>query len=284
MTLSSFTKKLNVYDAYEKIDTFYQMYQLGVTLDPIVFVNQLNAYKLYLEWSEKYFNIGSHFNYEQDVPRLEQYILDLPVFASQSTRITWEKNFGLSFNTWNKMHYACSDINSLELGPGQDLERLVLEKSETIADYQQNAPNNWPAVFSTGDVDSLPAVIKQQWVHDVVRREGIVPFLSQYKQQILGRYTEGYNRAQQTISQMVKLGIMISGPPIKKQTLSEKRKIIKNFDVLTELYNEWIAKNPNISSPINSYNLENSIQSEHRFWNFPTDSIESLPVLPPIQQ
>jgi hypothetical protein len=98
LTLKKITKKANVYTAHEKIDTFYEIYRSGVNLDSTVFVNQLDAYRRYIEWSEQYFNISSYFGYEQDVPRLEEYILNLPVFGNQSTRITWEKNFGLSFN------------------------------------------------------------------------------------------------------------------------------------------------------------------------------------------
>lgn len=282
MTLSGVTKKLNVYDAYEKIDTFYQMYQSGITLDPVVFVNQLNAYKLYLDWSKKYFNISSHFNYEQDIPRLEQYILDLPVFLNQTELITWHKNFGISFNTWNKMHYALSDITSLGANSTIDgLKKLVIEKYGTVTDYQQNAPRNWPAVFSAADVDQLPMEIKQQWVQNIIRREGIVPFLNSETQQSLNQYTKGYNQAQQTINQMVNLGIMISGPPIKKQTLIEKRKIIKNFDTLIALYNEWINNNPDIASPINEQLLVDNVVTESKFWNLSSDS---LPALLPIEQ
>ena len=70
MTLNTITKKLNVFNAYEKIDTFYEIYKSGVTLDPVVFTNHLWSYKQYVKWSEQHFDIASYFNYEKDIPRL----------------------------------------------------------------------------------------------------------------------------------------------------------------------------------------------------------------------
>lgn len=272
MTLSKITKKLNVFNAYEKIDTFYDIYQSGVTLDPTVFVNQLNAYKLYIEWSEQHFEVASYFNYEQDIPRLEQYILDLPVFASQPSLITWHKNFGISFNDWNKMHYASSDLTSLPYEPGHSLENALLESSSSVVDYQQNAPSDWPAVFSTTDIKNLPQEIQQRWVQHQIHQGGIVPFLSKEKQQLLSQYQPNYNQAQRTIDQMIELGIVISGPPIKKQTLMEKQKTIKNFDLLVELYNNWASENTNIAQPITSTAISDSIETERKFWEFQADS------------
>jgi hypothetical protein len=272
MTLSKITKKLNVFDAYEKIDTFYDIYQSGVTLDPTVFVNHLNAYKRYIDWSEQHFEVASYFNYEQDIPRLERYILDLPVFASQSNLITWDKNFGISFNDWNKMHYASSDLTSLPIGPGHSVENALLESPGSVVDYQQNAPSDWPAVFSTTDIRNLPQEIQHQWLQHQIRQGGIVPFLSKEKQQLLSQYQPNYNQAQHTINQMIELGIVISGPPIKKQTLMEKQNTIKNFDLLVELYNNWADKNSSVAQPITSTAISDSIQTERKFWEFQADS------------
>lgn len=285
MTLNKITKKLNVYDAYEKIDAFYEIYKSGVTLDPTVFVSQLNAYKLYIEWSSQYFDVGAYFNYEQDVPRLEQFILDLPIFSSQSNKITWQNNFGISFNSWNQMHYIRSDINSLALwDSGYTVNKLISNSVDQVEDYQQHAPKQWPAVYSTVDIDNLPVAIKQQWTRDIISREGIVSVLSQEKQHSLAPYKPGYDLAQKTINQMIELGIIINGPPIKKQTLTEKRKIIKNFDDLVEIYNKWIVHNPDIASPMTDQNFKDHTQTEDQFWkSIISDSNPQL-VAPPSQQ
>lgn len=275
MTLYQVTKKLNVYTASEKVDTFYEMYRSSVILDPNVFVNQLNAYRDYISWSEQYFDIGSYFNYEQDVPRLEKYILDLPVFRNQPEVISWDKNFGISFNNWNKMHYARSDLGSVILESNNKIEQLVSDLPESVTYYQQKSPMDWPAITKSQDIDMLPATIKKQFTQDYIRQEGIFSLLPQDRQSELSFAKQGYVEAQKTIDQMIKLGIVISGPPIKKQTLAEKAKIVKNFDQLTEIYNQWAINNPGIATPVTAEDISNQIQQENQFWHKSTTELIS---------
>jgi hypothetical protein len=283
MTLSTVTKKLNVYDVYEKVDTFYDMYKSGINLDTTVFERQLTAYKNYINWSEQYFDIGAYFNYEKDIPRLEQYILNLPVFAAQANRVTWDQNFGHSFNDWNQMHYIRSNPSALSCLPSQAVEKLLLSM-DPVQDYQQHSRPEMPPVYSAADLASLPEHVVNTWTHDMIGRTGVVPFLDSEKQQKLAPYQAGYALAKQTIDQMINLGIMVNGPPIKKQTLDDKHKIIKNFDELTAVYNRWIEQNPGIGEPIDSSTIDNQIRSESDFWYSIINSKDSAPALPPIQQ
>jgi len=283
MTLSTVTKKLNVYDVYEKVDTFYDMYKSGINLDATVFERQLTAYKNYLTWSEQYFDIGSYFHYEKDIPRLEQYILNLPVFAAQATQITWDQNFGHSFNDWNQMHYIRSNPSALSCLPAQAVEKLLLTL-DPVEDYQQHSQPDMPPVYSAADLAALPEHVVNTWTRDVISRTGIVPFLDLQKQQKLAPYESGYAMAKATIDQMISLGIMVSGPPIKKQTLDDKHQIIKNFDQLITVYNQWIDHNPGIGEPIDSDKIQSQISTESDFWNSIMNSKDSVPALPPIQQ
>lgn len=283
MTLSTVTKKLNVYDVYEKVDTFYDMYKSGINLDTTVFERQLTAYKNYLTWSEQYFDIGAYFHYEKDIPRLEQYILNLPVFAAQTNHITWDQNFGHSFNDWNQMHYIRSNPSALSCLPAQAVEKLLLSM-DPVEDYQQHSRPEMPPVYSAADLEALPEHVVNTWTCDVICRTGVVPFLDSEKQQKLAPYQAGYALAKQTIDQMIQLGIMVSGPPIKKQTLDDKHQIIKNFDELVNVYNRWIEQNPGIGEPIDSDKIQNQISTESDFWNSIMNSKDSAPALPPIQQ
>lgn len=284
MTLSTVTKKLNVYDVYEKVDTFYDMYKSGINLDTAVFERQLTAYKNYIAWSEQYFDIGAYFNYEKDIPRLEQYILNLPVFAAQANRVTWDQNFGLSFNDWNQMHYIRSDPGALSCLPAQCAEKLRLNMSDPVADYQQHSLPQMPAVHSADDLAALPEDVVNIWARGVISRTGVVPLLNSENQQKLAPYQTGYALAETTIDQMVQLGIMVSGPPIKKQTMHDKHRIIKNFNELVEVYNRWIDQNPGIGEPVDHSTVQTQISEESDFWYSIMNSKDSAPALPPIQQ
>jgi hypothetical protein len=164
------------------------------------------------------------------------------------------------------MHYARSDISSAMIESGADLKQLMLNNSESVPTYQQHALGQWPTVNSAQEFENLPLEIKQQFTQDCVRREGIISLLSPERQHQLNQHKPGYALAQQTIDQMVNLGIMISGPPIKKQTLAEKRTIIKNFDQLMKSYNVWAEKNSNICSPVDSESLVTQAKEESNFW------------------
>ena len=284
MTLSTVTKKLNVYDVYEKIDTFYDMYKSGINLNTAVFERQLTAYKNYMAWSEQYFDIGAYFHYEKDIPRLEQYILNLPVFAAQAQQITWDQNFGHSFNEWNQMHYIRSNPGALSCLPSQAKEKLLLTLADPVADYQQHSRPEMPAVHSAADFAALPADVVETWARDVVCRTGVVPFLDSQNQQKLAPYQSGYALAKTTIDQMVRLGIMVSGPPIKKQTMHDKHQMIKNFDELVNVYNRWIDQNPGIGQPVDHSTVQTQMSKESDFWYSIMNSKDSAPALPPIQQ
>lgn len=284
MTLNTVTKKLNVYDAYEKMETFHDIYKSGINLDAAVFERQLTAYKNYITWSEQYFDIGAYFNYEKDIPRLEQYILNLPVFSAQANFVTWDQNFGQSFNEWNQMHYIRSDPGALLCPPVQIIEKLLLAMPDSVDDYQQHSLPEMPAVYSAADLAALPKDVVNTWTCDIIRRTGVVPFLDSEIQQKLAQYQSGYALAKTTIDQMVKLGIMVSGPPIKKQTLGDKHQIIKNFDELMKVYNCWIDKNPSIGEPVDDHTVQTQISSESNFWHSIINSKDSAPALPPIQQ
>lgn len=284
MTLSTVTKKLNVYDVYEKIDTFYEIYKSGVVLDTAVFERQLDAYKKYVIWSEQYFDIGTYFNYEKDIPRLEQYILNLPVFAAQSNLVTWNQNFGLSFNDWNQLHYIRSDPGALPCLPDQTTEKLLLTMADPLVDYQQYSLPEMPAVESDSDLAALPQDAVNIWARDVISRTGLVPFLDKENQYKLKKYQAGYEKAQATIDQMIRLGIMYSGPPVKKQTLGDKHRIIKNFTQLIEVYNRWHEKNPQFGQALSSETIQNQILQESNFWYSIINAKDSAPALPPIQR
>jgi hypothetical protein len=207
------------------------------------------------------------------VPRLEQFILGLPVFSSQPELVTWEKNFGITFNTWNKMHYARSDLSSLMFDSNNKIDQLILDLPESVSYYQQKSPMDWPAITTPQDINQLPVSIKTQFTRDYVRREGIFSLLPKDRQSELSFAKQGYVEAQKTIDQMVKLGILKNGPPIKKQTLAEKAKIVKNFDQLTEIYNHWTINHPSIAKPIVAEDVLNQVQQENQFWHKSTTDL-----------
>lgn len=229
------TKKLNVYSAQEKISTFFDLYRSRVELDTTALIYSLNCYRDYLRWSDDNFSVGSYFHYEDHVGNLERYVLNLPVFASQPQRVTWKQTYGQEFNEWNRCHYLSSDIGSLALENQQTFLQLAAPKVEYNA----------------------PALIDHRSPEQIA---------------FLKEHNDRYVTARDSISRMIELGIMTSPVPVKKQTMAEKRYLVKNFAECVAVYNDWVEKNPGVAEPFSDQELEEHIQREREIWRLSSNS------------
>ena len=93
----------------------------------------------------------------------------------------------------------------------------------------------------------------------------------------------GYQKAQQALTRMQELDIIVSPPPIKKQTLSEKIKIVQNFDQCVDTYNVWAATNGEIADIITDELMHQQTDLENKFWRQPLGLSHPVSVAPPTQ-
>jgi hypothetical protein len=234
MSLNNITKKLNVFDHNDKINTFVDLYRNKVYIDERVFVGHLNAYRNYITWSTDHFNIGSFFYYDQHLENIEQYILNLPVFNSQSQQVTWKERFGIDFYNWNRMHHIPSNIGALL-------------SHDSVA---QLSEHNHQLMTVNNTVGQL--IVKQ---------------FGSAANEFVTQHQQGFDNANSAIRRMQELDILVTPPPIKKQTLAEKMHMIKNFDRCLNLYNRWIDQYPELGQPYSFADIQEQNNKEHLFWN-----------------
>ena len=141
------SRQLNVYTAEEKARVFHDLYRQGLRVDRENMLKYLDAYVAYLDWSRRHFDISYYFDYEQDLPRIEQWILDLPLFRDDQHRISWQQQFGINWQDWNRCHYLINDVSQLD-------HRSVplLEHNQSLARdiYHQLAPADQQFVQAKG--------------------------------------------------------------------------------------------------------------------------------------
>jgi hypothetical protein len=101
------SKRLNVYSFEEKYKIFKDIQQHGVTIDENTIVKYLNQYLEYTQWVDAHFKVNAYFDYEDDLPRIENFILNLNPFKKYNS-VTWKDQFGITWDEWNKMHYLLS--------------------------------------------------------------------------------------------------------------------------------------------------------------------------------
>jgi hypothetical protein len=102
------SKKLNVYSSEEKFNTFKHMQQHGITVQAENIEKYLNQYQEYLTWVDSHFQVNSYFEYDRDLPNIEDFILNLNIFNSIAQPLTWQDRFDISWHDWNRMHYLLS--------------------------------------------------------------------------------------------------------------------------------------------------------------------------------
>lgn len=293
--INSVTKKLNVYSAGEKIFTFIDFYKDPIVIDPHVFKKFLNDYKHYVDWSTQYFNIGSVFCYEDHVPNLEKYVLDLPIFNGQ-TRRGWKDTFGISFSNWNMFHHLTSDLESIATERPEFLLELINQPAQKdffnsytdtkalLDEYNQVKDPSWPEIKNFDDYENLPIEIKNECtsLHKLVsidRRnitQCMINTLDHASLEFLDQNKIAYNNALSAVDKMEELGILVGGLPIKKQTLAGKRAMVKNWRECIEIYNQWIEQNPNLGDPVTADVEEILIANENKLWRPESAGLQQL--------
>jgi hypothetical protein len=201
------SKQLNVYSHEEKFKVFGDIYRHGVVVEKPNLHKYLDAYRDYLDWTDRHFHVNSYFDYDYHMQDLEKYILGLPIFRNQTQCLCWQDKFDVPFQDWNRCHYLCSDLSALG-------SKLALSLDG-----------------STSNSDALVPVDTQ--------REAIAA-LTVKDQQFLRDVAPRYIRSQKAIDELVENKILVTGVPIKLQTMMEKQRIIRNFDQVVTWYNEWV--------------------------------------------
>lgn len=207
------TKRLNVYSHQEKFDILGDLYQHRITVDPDTMINYIFKYKKYLAWVDQHFVVNSYFEYEQHLPQIENYILNLSIFKSQPKKISWEENFGIDFQNWNRCHYLTSDLSGLGNQLPAPESPLLLEHSTKTGSMQLQS----------------------------LQRRDVVNNLSVPDQKFLKQHGIDYVKVYRAIEQLVENKTLVTSIPIKLNTLLEKRLLIKNFDQCVDVYNQWIT-------------------------------------------
>ena len=231
--IQTHSRKLNVYTHQEKIDTFAKIYQNRITIDVAVMTRYLDKYVAYLKWVDDHFSVASYFKYETHMPNIEQYILGLDIFGNQSKK-TWHDSFEIEFKDWNRCHYLVSDLSGISAQlPAPSVPRIEFDSRDQL-DSVELAP--------------------------VTTKADILNSLSAGDQQFLHEHSVRYVKTYHTIDELIKNNVLVTGIPIKLQTMLEKRRLIRNFDQCVEVYNNWVTQHgvgdPYTHTDINSLSFK----------------------------
>jgi hypothetical protein len=264
--IQAHSKKLNVYSINEKVNVFADIYQDGIVATQESLIKYLNKYKSYIEWSDTYFNIQSYFNYDTDVHNIEEYILNL-TFMKNATNNTWKDMFGQDFKSWNTCHRMLPNL-VLSNDTKEDTVpvKFLTDQMKTKTWSQIKGPD-WP--------DTVDDYVKNKEQYPLVIQEEIAKIFNERTIQVtkqehsfLEKNLNTYVSSNNQILKLVDDGFLVTGVPIKLQSLKEKKLVIKNFNQCIDWYNEWVKQN-NFGNLYTEIELEKTIIDEEEKLNLP---------------
>lgn len=270
--INGHSKQLNVYHPFDKIKIFEEIYKNGITVSEETLKNHLTRYKNYIEWSDKHFNIQTHFNYEDFIGNVDSYIMNLD-FMKNSNNVSWSNTFNQSFDDFNTCHKLIPDIKLYENRFNQQADITV--NNITMENSWNNIKGvDWPEfkmIENGSTMQGVPAAIKAeiQQLKDE-KNSHINSYTTKTDLNVINYLTEHAEKYKNTFSKiqsMVTDGYLVTGIPIKLQTLSEKRSIIKNYESCITWYNQWVAEN-NYGKPYTEEELDMLAKSEDQKFNY----------------
>jgi hypothetical protein len=243
--IQSHSKELNVYSPEQKIVVFDEIYKQGITAQETGFIKYLNAYRDYMEWSDKFFNVQSYFNYEDSINDLENYILNLDFMKKENN--SWKDMFNIDFDTWNKCHKLIPDLmlhkdkysfsKQLEFNKFKNPGLLIPHSK-----YEDIKGSDWPdRCADRKEFDQLNEQVKSEIIS--ISSESLpINFPNRETYEFINNNIESYVNTTNQLNDLVNNGFLVTSVPIKLQTLKEKKEIVKNYDDCIKWYNDWVDK------------------------------------------
>jgi hypothetical protein len=221
------SKTLNVYSPEDKMNIFQEIYKNGISIHPQKMIHHLNQYREYIEWSDKYFQISSYFDYENDLKDIEKYILNLDIFPDQERR-TWNDIFSIPWGDWNKCHKLLGDFGSSDLKllenyttASKDLAPALLQNNMSLVDQNYLMSHGKKYVEVYKGIDQL-------------RKQGVLPTGIPIKLQTLAEKQKIIKNFDECI---VVYNQWVNANGFGKNYSKEQIKMIANEEV-KEWYNE----------------------------------------------
>ena len=238
--IQAHSKKLNVYSPQEKINNFQQIYANGITVNQEGFEKYLNNYVKYIEWSDTYFNIQSYFDYDTHMSQIEDYILNLD-FMQENNINRWETMFGQDFSTWNACHRLIPNLFLRDNSNIENAKTLTIGTDNiTNQKWEQIRGIDWPKTYVEFTEQELPITIRNEIESRLALQTTQV---SEEEYNFLLDNLPAYKNTISYIEKLKEQGFVVTGVPLKLQSLQEKKQVIKNFSDCITWYNAWVDKN-----------------------------------------
>lgn len=254
----SHSKRLNVYSLHEKLYSFGDIYRDGIWVERLTVEKYLDRYKQYLDWSDTYFDVQSYFDYDHHIHDVESYILNLD-FMRGAQDNSWADMFGIDFKTWNTCHRALPNLLLRDPSSVDSTLRLAVNQNSIDEhQWQQLRGPDWPQTWKDYENCDVPAEIRTE-IETMFKFQSVP--VTRTELDFFRNCLPAYKRTVQDLEQLQQIGFLVTGIPLKLQSLAEKKHIIRNFDQCIEWYNAW-QQRTGLGQPYTMHDIEAQAQDE----------------------
>lgn len=256
------SKHLNVYSSDQKINAFESIYANGILADRLAVEKYLNQYVAYDNWVSTYFSVQRYFNYDTDIKDIEKWVFSLDFMQGKNN--SWKDMFGQDFNSWNTCHRMLPNL-TLSPATGDDVKLLSYPR-HAISEEKWNALKgpDWPATYDQFVNNTQLPVKYRSEIEEIFDIVTVKTDPNQYD--FLSANLASYNHTQSHLERLKDMGLLVTGIPIKLQSLQEKQTLIKNWNECIVWYNEWVEKN-NYGKPVDYNSLRQQAVEEESILN-----------------
>ena len=264
------SKTLNVYSIRDKILTYRDIYQHGITVTEQSLHKHLDNYVRYDHWVDQYFNVQSYFDYDNHMHNMEDFILNLD-FMQGSKHNSWQDMFGQSFQDWNTCHRMLPNLMLHDRSQESATRSITINKTTfTDKKWNQLRGPDWPEHWKDFDKVHLPVAIQKE-IQDQFELVSVP--VSEQEYNFLSKNIDAYKNTQAQVEKLREDGIMVTGIPIKLQSLREKQMVVKNFDQCVSWYNQWVEQN-RYGKIYTADQLDRMAQQQEHELNLPMQQLE----------
>ena len=223
-------------------DNFNEIYKNGIVATREGLNKHLTQYSDYTKWVDNHFNVQSYFNYDKDLKNIEQYILGLDFMQGHENN-TWKDMFGQSWDDWNTCHRMLPNLVLSQPALSANTLNITVNTSNiTQSHWESVAGPDWPKSLPPVALADTTLPHIQEEISRIFNEVQTVT-VSRDNYNFLKVQLPQYQQTQKELNNLVDNKILVTGVPIKLQSLTEKKHIIKNFDQCVDWYNQWVTDN-----------------------------------------
>ena len=124
----------------------------------------------------------------------------------------------------------------------ESVTRMITVNKTTFTDKKWNQLRgpDWPEHWKDFNSANMPVAIRKE-IQDQFEMVSLP--VSEQEYNFLSKNIDAYKNTQAQVEKLREDGIMVTGIPIKLQSLREKQMVVKNFDQCVSWYNQWVEQN-----------------------------------------